>query len=108
MMKASLAKAALVAMANLLACSSALAESHDDFVVTWKDRPIKDDMITQTRDLKYTKFIDHSKRPVVGVLTEPLRGDMYRANDEYREEIGKGKDEGVPGYVPRAHVQFLE
>ena len=108
MMKASLAKAAIVALANLLACSNALEEPQE-FYVTWKDRPaMKDDMITQTRDLKYTKMIDHSKRPIVGVLTEPLRGDMYRESDEYKDEVGKGKDYGVPGYVPRAHVQFLE
>lgn len=86
-MKASLSKAAIVAMANLLACSSAL-ENSDDFLVTWKDRPVKDDMISEMSDLKYTKFIDHSKRPVIGVLTEPLRGDLYLAKDEYKDVIG--------------------
>ena len=79
-----------------------------DFEVTWEDRPPKDDMVSQTRELMQTKFIDHSKRPVIGVLTEPMRGDLYRASDVWKDEIGNGTDKGVPGYVPRAHVQFLE
>jgi len=39
-------------------------------------------MISQTKEKKYTKIIDHEKRPVIGVLTEPLRGDMYNAKDK--------------------------
>ena len=106
-MKSSLATAAIFAMTNLLACAAASAQVAD-FEVTWEDRPPKDDMVSQTRELKYTKLIDHSKRPVIGVLTEPMRGDLYRASDKWQDEIGKGTDKGVPGYVPRAHVQFLE
>ena len=64
-------------------------------------------MISQTKEKKYTKIIDHEKRPVIGVLTEPLRGDMYNAKDKSKEQVGAGVDR-QPGYIPRAHVQFLE
>ena len=51
--------------------------------------------------------IDHGKRPVIGVLTEPLRGDMYTpSNSRFkRDEL---VDTSVASYVPKAHVQFLE
>jgi len=42
------------------------------------------------KELKYTKFLDHSKRPVIGVLTEPLRGDLSKADDKYGDVIGQG------------------
>lgn len=64
-------------------------------------------MISQFKERQQTKMFDQSKRPVIGVLTEPLRGDLYKAGDESRQQIGGGVD-NVPGYVPRAHVQFLE
>lgn len=83
-----------------------LLASTADFAETWIDRPDKTDMISTTRDLQYTKLVDHGKRPVIGVLTEPLRGDLFKASDRY-SQLEQG-DDGVPGYVPRAHVQFLE
>lgn len=55
-----------------------LLASTDDYQETWKERPVKNDMISMQKELHYTKFIDHSKRPVIGVLTEPLRGDLYK------------------------------
>lgn len=67
---------------------------------------MKDDMISEMNELKYKKFIDHAKRPVVGVLTEPLRGDLYHSNDKSSERVLNTDD--APGYVPRSHVQFLE
>ena len=80
-----------------------------DFQETWIDRPEQDDMITQQKELRYTKILDHQKRPVIGVLTEPLRGDLYKAGteDDINAKIGRGV-ERKPGYVPRTHVQFLE
>lgn len=60
-------------------------------------------MISKAKEQRYTKKIDYSKRPVIGVLTEPLRGELY----EGHEQIDGGVDR-IPGYVPRAHVQFLE
>jgi len=47
------------------------------------------------------KSIDSSKRPVIGVLSEPLRGKIH----------AKGSDDevvDVNSYIPKAHVKFLE
>jgi hypothetical protein len=43
------------------------------------------------------KIIEHGRRPVIGILTEPLRGDMVDA-----------KVNDLVSYVPKTHVQFLE
>jgi hypothetical protein len=56
-------------------------------------------MITQYKESKKIRKVDNSKRPVIGVLTEPIRGDLFKNH----EPIGDGI-ERVPGYVPRAHV----
>jgi len=45
-----------------------------------------------------------SRRPVYGVLTEPLRGDMVSTSSG--ETVGK--HESKMSYIPKAHVQFLE
>ena len=113
-MKSCFGSAALLAALSLLngevnAIEHPLLTSTDDFKETWKDRPVKNDMITLQKELQYTKFIDHSQRPVIGVLTEPLRGDLYKSDaTDVNEKIGRGVEEDAPGYVPRAHVQFLE
>ena len=66
-------------------------------------------MITMQKELQYTKFIDHSQRPVIGVLTEPLRGDLYKKGaTSVNDKIDGRRESAAPGYVPRAHVQFLE
>ena len=100
------AYAAIIAAMSSLQGTNALEHplltSTSDFEETWTDRP-KKDMISQTKEDKYTKKIDPTQRPVIGVLTEPLRGDLFQG----QEQIGEGVDR-VPGYVPRAHVQFLE
>ena len=41
---------------------------------------------------------DNNMRPVYGILTEPLRGDIKSEGHENTDAT----------YVPRAHVQFLE
>ena len=51
--------------------------------------------------------IDHGKRPVIGVLTEPLRGGMYTpSNSRFKKD--ELVDTSEASYVPKAHVQFLE
>lgn len=47
---------------------------------------------------------------MIGVLTEPLRGDLYKKGHENVNEKINGRVESgaPPGYVPRPHVQFLE
>lgn len=44
--------------------------------------------------------IDTTKRPVIGVLTEPLRGDIV--GDSF------GQSDKTLTYIPKPHVQFLE
>jgi len=114
-MKSSFGSAALLAALSLLNGSGVDAIEHPlltstaDFRETWKDRPVKDDMISLQKELLYTKFIDETQRPVIGVLTEPLRGDLYKAGaTNINDKIGRGVEQAKPGYVPRAHVQFLE
>ena len=97
--------AAVSMMEGVVAVEHPVLSSTADFKETWNNEPKKDDLITLEKELRYTKFFDHSKRPVIGVLTEPLRGELYTA--DRREEIGSGVDRKA-GYVPRAHVQFLE
>lgn len=51
-----------------------------------------------------TVDVSDNRRPIYGVLTEPLRGDMKSKNDtsevfEIAEDLS---------YIPRAHVSFLE
>ena len=105
-MKSTFVSAAFLAATSILnsayAVEHPLLTSTHDFEETWIERPENNDMITQQKELRFTKFFDHAKRPVIGVLTEPIRGDLYQ---------GKQKVSGsqnAPGYVPRAHVQFLE
>lgn len=48
--------------------------------------------------------ISDNRRPIYGVLTEPLKGDMRSKNDsseifEIAEDVS---------YIPKAHVSFLE
>ena len=110
-MKSTFGSALLFATAGMfdevVAVEHPLLTSTSDFAETWIDRPKKDDMISMEKAKRYTKIIDHEKRPVIGVLTEPLRGDMYNTQDKFKEHIAEGEDR-QPGYIPRAHVQFLE
>lgn len=47
------------------------------------------------------KDIDSSKRPVIGVLSEPLRGKIH-ATGSTEETVD------ITSYIPKAHVKFLE
>lgn len=58
-----------------------LLSSTADFQETWIDRPEKS-MIDETKERRQTKYVDSSKRPIIGVLTEPLRGDIYKKGSE--------------------------
>lgn len=49
--------------------------------------------------------ISDNRRPVYGVLTEPIRGRMRNKKDE--TQTYEHSSEEV-SYIPRAHVQFLE
>lgn len=47
--------------------------------------------------------IDYGRRPVIGVLTEPLRGEMYApsGNRFIKDEL---IETPTASYVPKAHV----
>ncbi len=76
-----------------------LLASTADFEETWQERPEKD-MVTEMKERRQTKYTDSAKRPIIGVLTEPLRGDIYKSTQS-RDKVN---GEHVPGYVPRSHV----
>lgn len=108
-MKSCLGAAAVLAAVSMIhgveAVEHPLLASTEDFRETWFHRPAKDDMISELTEMRRTKSFETSRRPVIGVLTEPLRGELY-ADSRADEQIGNR--DNVPGYVPRAHVQFLE
>ena len=69
--------------------SNTLRPKDDNMDAYWKYRTID---------------VSDNRRPVYGVLTEPLRGDMRSKNDtgevfEIAEDVS---------YIPKAHVSFLE
>ena len=41
-----------------------------------------------------TRGVEHGRRPVIGILTEPMRGSIDATSQT--------------SYIPKAHVQFLE
>jgi hypothetical protein len=49
--------------------------------------------------------ISDNRRPIYGILTEPLRGKIRNKKDS-SEELSSEYDE--VSYIPKAHVQFLE
>ena len=49
--------------------------------------------------------VSDNRRPVYGVLTEPLKGTITNKRDE--GQTYDDEDENI-GYIPKAHVQFLE
>ena len=82
MMKSTFGTAALLAIVSffdsVVALEHPLLASTADYQETWTDKP--KDMITETKERRQTKYVDSDKRPVIGVLTEPLRGDIYKAS----------------------------
>lgn len=49
--------------------------------------------------------ISDNRRPIIGVLTEPLRGGIRNKKDSSKRFESKA---GEVSYIPKAHVQFLE
>jgi hypothetical protein len=76
---------------------------------TKSDAELDSSLDIYKRSISYTD-IDHGKRPVIGVLTEPLRGDMYKPKEHFygSQEVLHERTEQTATYVPKAHVQFLE
>lgn len=72
---------------------------------------------TEAAEKKYSSFrshnenqweaVDHGRRPVIGILTEPLKGEMYTpSNSRFKQD--ELVETSTASYVPKAHVQFLE
>ena len=59
-------------------------------------------------------LVSDARRPIYGVLTEPLKGDLVKSEIKDDRKHTKVETERVrsaekrASYVPRAHVQFLE
>jgi hypothetical protein len=107
---------ASIALANQAQEKPLLASGNDGAPLYWSE-----DSWTQSdseeissleiykRSVNYAD-IDHGKRPVIGVLTEPLRGDMYKVKENFygdQEKLHEQSEQSAT-YVPKAHVQFLE
>ena len=92
---------AFAELANALEHPS-LSSSHD-YQEKWSEVAAKNHAYrAQVEQLEYAE-IDHGKRPVIGVLTEPLRGEMYTASNS-RFKKDELVDTSMASYVPKAHV----
>lgn len=80
-----------------------------DYEHKWSEKKAPNTSYQEYQLENKMKDFEKSRRPVVGVLTEPLRGDIFTtdANGAAHELIG-AVEEKVASYVPKAHVQFLE
>lgn len=72
------------------------------FEENWVDEPTFVSSRAEHEKKHTDVVIDESKRPIFGVLTEPIRGQLYKKRAHH-----SGEDEPIEGnasYVPRAHV----
>lgn len=103
--KAVISALALAEMANALEHPS-LTASHD-YQEKWTEVEKKNSAFEAHKEKHEYEVIDHGKRPVIGILTEPLRGELYTPSNSrfIKDEL---MDTSTASYVPKAHVQFLE
>ena len=98
--------AALVSAMAYLSGVSAIEHtsniSTDDFVEDWTEKDTHMQSYENEMIQRYSKQVDNNYRPVIGVLTEPIRGHIKTSDEDYADR------RGAQSYVPRAHVQFLE
>jgi len=48
--------------------------------------------------------INNNSRPIFGILTEPIRGDMKKNNTNNVEETVSANKNQYLSYIPKAHV----
>lgn len=51
--------------------------------------------------------MDATRRPVIGILSEPLRGDAYKPKEHFYDlqgDLVHNREEATATYVPKAHV----
>lgn len=64
----------------------------------------KDDPLTFHKF--HTVDISDNRRPIYGILTEPLRGNLKNKNAN--SDKGYDSEKETVSYIPKSHVQFLE
>ena len=84
-MKSLFGSVALYAVASMLGGVDAiehpmLASTHY-FRETWKEQPENDPLFLRKKEQRLARKVDTDRRPVIGVLTEPLRGDLYKGSE---------------------------
>ena len=91
---------------NILATTPELLRSQSNQYMVTDDSDMKDFVAEETVSYKRTHQhdqekveVDLNKIPIMGVLTEPLRGSLHK--DEERMSTANE-------YIPTAHVKFLE
>ena len=52
--------------------------------------------------------VSDNRRPIYGVLTEPIRGTMKSKSADVDETDKSIEEDELMSYIPKAHVQFLE
>lgn len=43
---------------------------------SWVERPEQDTTYKSYQDIKTNRKVEHGRRPVIGILSEPFRGDL--------------------------------
>ena len=80
-----------------------------DTDIDLQDQDLNNHLKAKNDSKTFNKFstvkISDNRRPIYGVLTEPLRGNMKNTQ---REEHQISADTEEHSYIPKAHVQFLE
>lgn len=104
--------------ATVLVCYASADQRHllkttnpVDFEESWSEKTKVRQSSAAEHDKRHTLTeIDEARRPVIGVLTEPLRGDLYKSKqvDHEDDTLITTSSEQSLSYVPKAHVQFLE
>jgi hypothetical protein len=92
-------------IASALAVEHAMNIDTSDFVELWEEKNDREQTLYRAYvDKSSKRGLDHSARPVVGILTEPLRGDLFHPADKkhHKGETYAAVEEA--SYVPRTHV----
>ena len=110
-MKSIFASALILAASTLFNEVSAVEHAQlidtSDYVNEWYDKKVQGESYEEEKKHKYQRKVDTNIRPVIGILSEPFRGQIT-PTAESNEFESIGSDSSGFSYVPRTHVQFLE
>lgn len=78
-----------------------------DFVPEWYDKDNLKNSYENHKTHIYSRKVDNQIRPVIGVLSEPFRGQVSQmaGSNEYESDASEYSSFS---YIPRTHVQYLE